>query len=273
MSDTSLEESPRLAAAVAGGAPLLFLSAHLDDAVFSCGALISALAGSCPITVATVFTEAGPPPHTYAARSFLAQCRADDVGVLYRERRAEDRAVLAGLGVAGLHLGHADALFRGRDVPGPVGRLGRLLPELVHRYPTYRWDIARGRVSRGDRRLLAGLVERTGALLAEIGSPLLFCPVGVGRHVDHLITRAVGAAHPDRVVYYSDHPYDLAAAPDPGFLTRHRLRSWSWPHGITAKIRHSRGYRTQYDAVFGEHGTGERPETYYEPDQPATRRA
>ena len=263
--DKGFEESPRLAAAVAGGTPLLFLSAHLDDAVFSCGALIAELAGACPVTVATVFTEAGSPPHTYAARSFLAQCQADDVGALYRERRAEDREVLAGLGVDGLHLGHTDALFRGRNVPEPVGRLGRLLPELVHRYPTYRWDIARGRVARGDRRLVADLVVRVGALLAETGSPLLFCPVGVGRHVDHLVTRAIGPAYPDRVIYYSDHPYDLAGAPDPDFLTRQRLRSWSWPHGIADKVRHSRGYRTQYDAVFGEHGTGERPETYYEP--------
>src|SRR5262245_26192228 len=89
----------RLAGAISSGATCLFLSAHLDDVVLSCGALIQALAGRCVITVATVFTAAGPRPHTYAARSFLRQCAAGDADSLFAARRAEDRAVLDGLGV------------------------------------------------------------------------------------------------------------------------------------------------------------------------------
>ena len=58
---------------VLDGAPALFLSPHLDDAVLSCGTL---LLHAPRATVATVFTEATPGPHTRAARTFLRQCAA-----------------------------------------------------------------------------------------------------------------------------------------------------------------------------------------------------
>lgn len=86
--------SPIVDKAVAAGTPLLFLSAHLDDAVLSCGALIESVERSCPVTVATLFTGAACPPHTRAARSFLRQCSAPSAAALFEERRAEDREVL-----------------------------------------------------------------------------------------------------------------------------------------------------------------------------------
>ncbi|HXV93434.1 MAG TPA: PIG-L family deacetylase [Pseudonocardia sp.] len=262
--------SPRLDEVVSRGGPVLFLSAHLDDAVLSCGALIATLARHCPLTVATVFTEAGEPPHTRAARSFLRQCAAADAEGLFARRRAEDREVLGGLGVRHVHLGAPDALFRRRSRAAPA-RLGRAVPELVHRYPTYRFDIARGRVSVGDRTLLAGLTRRVAELATTTGAELVFCPVGVGDHVDHLLTRAIGERTGRPAVLYSDFPYDLAAAPDPGFLRERRLTPWTWEHRITEKVRLVRGYRTQVDALFPGGRIPERPETYYEP--PAMRRA
>src|SRR5262249_58311137 len=103
------------------------------------------------------------------------------------------------------------AVFGAGVSPGRVpGRLGRLCPELVHRYPTYRFDIARGRVSRGDHPLVERLAGDVSELVARTGAELVFCPVGVGRHVDHLITRTVGGRFPDRVVYYSDFPYNTS---------------------------------------------------------------
>jgi LmbE family N-acetylglucosaminyl deacetylase len=245
------------------GAGCLVLSAHLDDAVLSCGALLAHLPDATPVTVATVFTEAAPPPHTVAARSFLRQCGAPDAATLFAERRAEDRAVLDELGVAHAHLGVSDALFRARaPLPGSK-RIGALVPELAHRYPTYRYDIARGRVSRGDRRLVADLGRRVDDLLVSTGATLLFCPVGIGRHVDHLIVRALGARHPDRVVYYADFPYVTTSPVDTAFLAAHRLAPWDWDAGVPAKARLIRGYRTQADALFPDGRIPVVPETYY----------
>jgi LmbE family N-acetylglucosaminyl deacetylase len=257
--------SPRLEAAVSAGEPLLVLSAHLDDAVLSCGALVETLARRCPLTVATVFTAAGEPPHTYAARSFLRQCSAPDASTLFADRRTEDREVLVELGVHHMHLGATDALFRTREPRiTALGRLGSVVPELVHRYPTYRFDIAKGRVSSGDRALIANLTGQVTELMSTVGARLVLCPVGVGNHVDHLITRTIGERHADRVIYYSDFPYDRSDAPDPMFLDRHRLVPWTWDHRIAEKRRLIRGYRTQADALFPGGDIPEQPETYYE---------
>lgn len=252
----------RLETAAASGGRCVFLSPHLDDAVLSCGALMRHLAPRGEIEVLTLFTEMTPGPHTRAARSFLRQCGHPDAEELFAARRAEDRAVLDGLGVAHDHLGLPDALFRRRDAPAPVTALGRWLPELNHRYPTFRYDIARGRVSRGDRGLVADVARRLGPRLADVD--LVFCPLGVGRHVDHLLTRAVGEHRPDRVVYYSDFPYDRVHGPDTDFLRRRGLRSWRQPDGTApGKDDLIRAYGTQADALFPSGTIPDAAETYF----------
>lgn len=254
----------RLGTATSSGARCVFLSPHLDDAVLSCGALMRTLAPRSEIHVVTVFTEITDGPHTRAARSFLRQCGhgdAIDGSALFAARRDEDRAVLGSLGVGHEHLGVPDALFRRRAVPQALGRLARVLPELDHRYPTFRFDIALGRVSRGDRALGTDLAARLEARLA--GADLVFAPLGVGRHVDHLLTRTLGAGHPDRVVYYSDFPYDQAHPRDEDFLRRHGLRAWRHDEGITAKADLIRGYGTQADALFPSGVIPAAPETYF----------
>lgn len=245
--------------------PVLFLSAHLDDVVLSCGALIESVMQTCTVTVATLFTAAACPPHTRAARSFLRQCGAPDAATLFEARRTEDRDVLREMNVEHVHLGETDALFRQRELRLGGERVRRLLPELGHRYPTYRFDIAKGRVSRGDRAMIDGLVRRVGSLVDRTGARVVFAPVGIGRHVDHLITRSVGLRQDVDTIFYSDFPYNLAHDPDRAFLDRHRLTSWAWSHGIEAKQRLIRGYRTQADALFPSGRIAAVPEVYFEP--------
>jgi LmbE family N-acetylglucosaminyl deacetylase len=253
-----------VARAVSAGASFLFLSPHLDDAVLSCGALIGELSGRCAVTVATAFTTAGPPPHTLAARSFLRRCSAGDAATFFAARRAEDRGVLAELGAAHVHLGFPDALFRRRGLPVPLASFaGRLLPELVHRYPTYRFDIAKGRVARGDRALMGALGTAVAQQIRQTSPRLVFCPLGVGRHVDHLLVRALGNQFADRVVYYADFPYNQYAGPDPDFVRRNRLAPWSWTAGIVAKADLIRGYRTQAGALFPDGRIPAVPESYF----------
>ncbi len=250
--------------AEADGRGLLFLSPHLDDAVLSCGALLGTLGGRLPITVATVFSAAAPPPHTRAASSFLRQCAATDALDLYEQRRQEDVEVLDVLGVEHVHLGITDALFRRRQAGPALSRIGRVVPEVVHRYPTYRWDIARGRVSRGDRLLLDLLLEEVRVLAERIGADTVFSPLGVGRHVDHLLTRSLGERQPTRV-HYSDFPYDQWHRPDPAYLSAHRLTRVTWEDGVHRRPELVRGYRTQAQALFPTGAIPSTPETYYLP--------
>ncbi len=248
---------------VLDGAPSLFLSPHLDDAVLSCGALLRRAAGAGAATVVTVFSEAAPGPHTRAARSFLRQCGARGAQELFAERRAEDIEVVEAVGARAVHLGRRDALFRTRR--GVPGALGRVLPELTHRYPTFRFDIARGRVSGGERDLASRIAERVEALLARTGAQVVFCPLGVGSHVDHVLVRSVGPELGGRVVYYADFPYALRSGPDPGFLAAHGLRRWVSPDDPAGKRALIEGYRTQVDALFPGGGVPARAEEYFLP--------
>jgi LmbE family N-acetylglucosaminyl deacetylase len=257
----------RLDDVVAGGGGFLFLSAHLDDAVLSCGGLLRTLVGRAPVTVATVFTDAGPPPHTLATRAFLSQCGARDAAVLFAARQQEDADVLAQLGAECVHLGVPDALFRRRSLPVGLDWLGRRVPEVAHRYPTFRFDVARGRVSRGDRELLDRVDTQVQAIVDRLGPGLVFAPVGVGRHVDHLLTRQLGERHAGRLVLYSDFPYDRTHSPDAAYLTAHRLTASTWTEGVAAKLDLIRGYRTQVSALFCDGEIPVCPETYYLPDE------
>ncbi len=255
-----VSRSAVLSAAVAAGDPILVLSAHLDDAVLSCGALLSALVRRCPITVVTVFTAAGPPPHTRAARSFLRQCAVPDAAGLFAARQAEDDEVLTALGAEWRHLGVTDALFRPRRVPTALCGLGRRVPELAHRYPTYRYDIAKGRVARADRALPQALADE----LADVEAAVVLAPIGVGAHVDHLITRRAAELLGRPVLRYSDFPYDLRAGVDRAYVARHGLSAWSWDAELPAKEKLIRGYGTQVDALFPGGEIPLRPETYFE---------
>jgi hypothetical protein len=155
------------------------------------------------VTVATLFTDAGPPPHTLSARRYLRQVGAADATALYRQRRAEDRGALAELGAGCVHAGLTDAQFRRR--PGTGSRWQRLLPELGHLYPVYRRHVVSGRIAAADTETLRSARELI-RQLARQGPSLVLAPLGVGRHVDHILARTAAESSGMQVVYYRDFP-------------------------------------------------------------------
>ncbi|MDV9188801.1 PIG-L family deacetylase [Streptomyces sp. SR27] len=252
---------------VGSGVPVLVLSPHLDDAVLSCGGLLGWAGRRAPVTVATLFTRAAPPPYTLSARQYLKQTGAEDAESLFAERRTEDRRVLERLDVHWRHIGLVDGLFRRLPRPRPgTERLSRLLPELAHVYPTYRLHLARGRVSRYDDETLRAVGATVDALLPGSTGGLVLAPLGVGGHADHVLVRTAAERCGRRVVYYSDFPYDQHAAPDPGFTGRHRLVAHSWERGLDRKAELIRGYRTQADALFPGGRVPRAPEVYLLPE-------
>ncbi|SED91245.1 PIG-L deacetylase family protein [Streptomyces sp. TLI_105] len=246
--------------------PMIVLSPHLDDAVLSCGALLGWAGRRAPVTVATLFTEAAPPPYTLSARRYLRQIRAGDAEELFADRREEDRRVLELLGVDWRHVGLVDGLFRRlpRARPG-VGRLAPLLPELAHVYPTYRLHLSRGRVSEHDAETLRVAGETIEALLPARSGGLVLAPLGVGGHADHVLARTAAERSGRRVVYYSDFPYDQTAAADAEFTGRHRLVARAWDRDLDRKAELVRGYRTQADALFPGGRIPRAPEVYLLP--------
>ncbi len=239
-----------LADAGAGSAAVA-MSPHLDDAVLSCGALLAQLAGQHPVTVTTVFTAAAPRPWSLPARKQLRALGGVDAEDFFAQRRAEDTEVLAGLGATAVHLGFRDALFR-RGRRGPT-------------YPVFRFDAARGRVASCDAGLAAEVSARVGAIARASACGVILAPLGIGRHVDHLITRraAQQLGGPIRIVYYSDFPYSRTAVPDPRFVRRAGLVPHPWLPGRAENARRIAGYRTQFPGLFRDGTVPTCPEIYW----------
>jgi LmbE family N-acetylglucosaminyl deacetylase len=257
-----------LTSVINDGVPLLVLSPHLDDAILSCGALLAYAGQRVPVTVATFFTEGAPPPYTLSARQFLRQVGIADAMQLYDARRAEDRTVLEGMGIAWRHAGLTDALFR-RKARMPLGGrwpARRLPAELVHVYPTYRLHIASGRLAVDDDDTLGRAIAFAQTLVAERSS-LVLAPLGIGGHVDHILVRTAAAlCSGGRVIYYSELPYNQRHALDAAFARRTRFVRTTWSLELAAKAALIRGYRTQVDALFPNGRIPVVPEVYLLPD-------
>jgi LmbE family N-acetylglucosaminyl deacetylase len=137
-------------------APVVILSPHLDDAVWSCYSL---LVGPEDVVVATVFAgipEGGP-------GWWDAQCGITDSAAHVRARRAEDEAVLSALGRRAVHLDLLDGQYRDGPVPAAdiAAALADALPRLRHAYVA-------GGIGHPDH----ALVRDAGALLHERGVPV-----------------------------------------------------------------------------------------------------
>ncbi len=164
---------------------LLAVSPHLDDAVFSAGAMLAhAARDGWRVVVATCFTATVADPTGFALACQLDKGLGPDVDYMAL-RRAEDRAACAHLGAEPLHLAFAEAPHRGYDSAPAL--FGALLP--------------------GD-----GIAEPLGAalrdLVATLRPALLLGPAAIGDHVDHVIVRRILESTPaPRARLWADLPY------------------------------------------------------------------
>ncbi|HWY79085.1 MAG TPA: PIG-L family deacetylase [Candidatus Sulfotelmatobacter sp.] len=221
----------------------IFISPHSDDAILSCGGLIENLIGKTSITIINVFTSAHKGPYTLSAKVFMKSSHgSNDARAFYQERVAEDRKVWSQLSLTPQNLGLEDALFRKKQ---KTSFLGKLLPEIDHIYPTYRWHILKS-ISSSDPAII---------LLKKKLSPyrrqknLIFAPYGIGNHADHRLVRKICEELFDNLILYSDFPYNI------------RLNTYGEPlrkgdifrikPSIDKKIKLIAGYKTQFQALFG----------------------
>ncbi len=150
----------------------LFISPHLDDAVFSCAGMISRLEREgWQTVVVSVFTEGG-----------------DE----HELRRAEDAAAAELLGFEVVHLGFLDAPFR---EPGYLG-----LRDLLFGWRTE--DHVTERV----------VADALLALRVSRKPEAVFAPMAAGTHVDHRIVHeaALAVGWGCEVTLYEDRPYIYA---------------------------------------------------------------
>ena len=171
----------------------VYLSPHLDDAVFSCGGQIfmQSEAGQA-VLVATLM--AGEPQTD--RRSMLAEYLHHNWGVTAEtavaQRRAEDEAACRRLGAEAIHFSFPDCIYR-------------VHPQSEE--PLYTSDEALfGDVEAAETYLIGDIVDAMKGLPA---AGRILAPLGIGHHVDHQLTRQAAERHfgRERLIFYEDYPY------------------------------------------------------------------
>jgi LmbE family N-acetylglucosaminyl deacetylase len=174
----------------------VYLSPHLDDAVFSCGGLIvRQSSGGDEVQVVTIFAG-DPPVGELTPFAYELHRRWGGEGSPVGLRRAEDLVACARLGASIVHLSFADAIYR-RAASG----------EALH--PDSDSLFAPPSIEEETHiEAIAETLERSIGREAEV-----YLPLGIGNHVDHVMTRRAGERAGRADWYYREVPYTLHESP------------------------------------------------------------
>ena len=215
----------------------IYISPHFDDAVLSCGGLISdQTRRGTPVEIWTVC--AGLPPQDKPLSPLAKRIHKDWKTNTGRGtvilRRKEDRAAAAAVGATVRHLSIPDCIYRWSAEGAPL-------------YPIDVFDPPRLE----DKDLPAAIAAMLKRGLRK--SDVVIAPLSVGHHVDHVLTRMGAEETGSSLVYYVDTPYILNSprelkpaskgmASELYKVTRSGLKAWQ--SGILA-------YRSQIESLFG----------------------
>lgn len=245
---------------------IYFISPHFDDAIFSCGSLIlKLLEQGRSIKLINVFTQAGLKSDSLSAKAYLRQIKYSDAGTLYLDRLQEDIEVSRQLKLTHHNLDYVDALWRKLKTPSRFRQLvGHYIPEIINLYPTYKFHIVSGKIHSEDYRLISTLTHQLNNIFSNANS-LVFCPLGIGQHVDHLIVREACLRLPHPLIFWADIPYLKSDFISPNFLLKYSLRPLSFEAPLPYQKKESIAqlYLSQYQAVFGATGCSQILEKYY----------
>lgn len=221
----------------------VYLSPHLDDALYSCGGLIcrQRKAGE-PVIVLNLC--AGVPE--YAGISPFARSyhvRWGDLSDMVAARRAEDRQALEALGVRAVYLETLDGIYRSLNGRPAYPDLEALFsgphPPEAGQLPAF-W------------------AQKAGELSTPEQATRYYAPLAVGGHVDHTLGRLAGlelARRNSEVWFYEDFPH----AEDPAIFekTYREMGLDGWRSrtiliDVRDKIKAMQGYVTQIGMIFGD---------------------
>ena len=172
----------------------IYISPHFDDAVLSCGGLIWEQTHSgIPVEIWTVM--AGDPPPGPVS-DLITRVHTDwNTGTPQETvalRRIEDQNSARYVGATVRHMKIVDALYRRTNTGNLLYTQDVLDPIPVHPRDT-------GIVEDATRQIAENLTQHD----------TIVCPLSIGGHVDHIITRKAVEALGRPLWYYADIPYLL----------------------------------------------------------------
>lgn len=174
----------------------IFLSPHLDDAVYSCGGLIyEYITHGYSVEVWSIFT-ADPPDGSLSPFAQSLHARWKEKANPSWIRREEDRHALDFLGGIYRHLSYPDCIYR---------RNAHTKEPIIKKDEDLFSDEY---VIEND--LLLNLVKDFKSRLPSKAD--IICPLGMGSHIDHRVTRLAAEQLARPLWFYADYPY---AAKDP----------------------------------------------------------
>jgi len=171
----------------------IFISPHLDDAVLSAGGFIYDRTHTDGARIEIWTLSGGVPPEADSsplAQFLHAQWGFASAAETVRARRLEDRQAAKIVGATPVHFDFLDCIYR-RGADGEW-----LYPASVFVPP-----------HEADAHLPAAM---TSVLAAELKpDDVVYSPLAIGNHVDHVLTRQAAEALGRPLLYYADIPYLL----------------------------------------------------------------
>jgi LmbE family N-acetylglucosaminyl deacetylase len=217
----------------------IYISPHFDDAVLSCGGLIWEQTHSgIPVEIWTVMAGDPPPgPVSDLITRVHTDWKTGTPQETVALRRIEDQNATRCVGATVRHLKIVDALYRRTNT-------GSLLytVDVLNPIP----------INPRDQGVVEDIMRQISENLNQHDT--IVCPLAIGGHVDHLLTRKAVEALERPVWYYADIPYLLkhqdeltpAVANLKGktfFISAQGLAAWQ--KGIAA-------HATQISSLFGD---------------------
>ena len=187
---------------------IVFLSAHLDDAVYSCGGLIHKILEDGQSVLVHTFFCADPDLNDLSPFAQELHARWDVEAGPMSLRRLEDKMACEFLGASFRHGEFLDCVYRKDQLSG----------EYLY---TSNLEIFGERYAADD-----ALIDQVAAIIQPYvkEAKVVYAPLSHGNHIDHQILRAA-ADRFENIHYYFDLPYGLRAKQIPeDLLTPDMLR-------------------------------------------------
>ena len=232
----------------------IFISPHLDDAILSCGNLLLKLkAQNKNIQIITLFTSASKKTLTPQAENFLNACGYTSPIKLFEDREVEDSKATGFIGGTYKHLGFIDAAWRTKN-----------------NKPLYHNGTSQfsGRISTKDHKLIDTIRTNLTKICVNDATTLILCPLGVGNHADHVITRKAVEKLYKQSLFWEDYPYNTDRGVLKMFLTKHKKFRKSFEiHQMDNRKKHLaiKFYRSQLRSLFPSGQIKNTMESYYVP--------
>jgi LmbE family N-acetylglucosaminyl deacetylase len=185
----------------------IYLSPHLDDVALSCGGLVWEQAQSGLSVGIWTICAGDPPPGPLSAFAESLHERWQSGAEAMDLRRSEDSTACTILGASNRHFPIPDCIYRR---VGPDNSPGYSSEESLF-----------GPIHQGESALISKLSHTLSSTLPQ--RAIVVCPLTLGGHVDHVLTRKAAEETGRPLMYYEDYPY---VEKDPDYFLNLRQAVW-----------------------------------------------